>query len=174
MQAALREVGLQPQPVPHRRPKVPDAWALPASDILRYFWPAAYRRPWGFVYSGSIAVEIPELRDWLDAHKRGDPGIFHTCLVGYNIMNDDTLGVFAVAHGETIPADLWAGLIRDRLARIPSSLENLAAAYRRNREVLGWLARPAERHAWDFLMKWLDDPDPALQVPRMLPDGRVV
>ena len=173
MQSALRNAGLEEHEVTHRRPKVPNVWALPADDIVRYFWPGAYRRPWGFVYSGSLAVEIPELRKWLTEHKQGDAGIFHTCFVGYNIMNEEVLGGFMVEHDKTVPADLWAGLLRDRLAQIPSSLEGLVDTYRRNKEILGWLAHPHQRHAWDFLMKWVDNPDPGLHVPKMLPDGQI-
>jgi hypothetical protein len=86
-------------------------------------------------------------------------------------MNDDALGTFTVAHEETVPADLWAGLISDRLARIPSSLNDLVSVYRRSKEDLGWLAHPNERHAWNFLLKWLDDPHPDMHVPRMSADG---
>jgi len=41
------------------------------------------------------------------------------------------------------------------------------------RGVHRWLAHPHERHAWEFLLKWHDDPDPALNVPKMRPDGRI-
>ena len=174
MQSALRDAGLEAHEIAHRRPKLPSVWALPADDIIRYFSPHATRRPWGFVYSGYIGVEIPALRTWLKQYKSDDAGIFHTWFVGYYIMNDDVLGNFAVEHGEAAPFDLWAGLIKDRIATIPQSLEGLVSTYRRNREELGWLAHPHERHAWNFLLNWLRDPNPTLEVPRMLPDGRIV
>jgi hypothetical protein len=63
-------------------------------------------------------------------------------------------------------------LIKDRLARVPPSVEDLVTTYRRNMEALGWLAHPHARVAWDFLFKWLENPDPSLPVPRM--DGRIV
>ena len=174
MQCALRDAGLEEQGVPHRRRKVPSVWALPADDILRYFWPDAQRLPWGFRYSGSIVIEIPPLRTWLNQHKREDAEIFHTRFVSYNILNEDILAGFTVEHDEPVPSDLWAGLLADRLARIPPNLQSLVDAYRRNREDLGWLAHPHDRHAWDFLLKWIDDPDPSLPVPKRLPDGRFI
>jgi len=115
------------------------------------------------------------LRRWLTEHKQGDVGIFHTCFVSYNILNEEVLGRrFMVEHGQPVPADLWAGLLKDRLAQIPSNLEALVTAYQRNKETLGRLAHPHERLAWDFLLKWLENPDPSLRVPKMLSDGHIV
>lgn len=172
MNGALRQEGLQERKLVPKRPKV---WSLPGGDILRFFWPHTYRKPWGFVYSGSIGVEIPSLRQWLRQHKPGNQvGIFHTCFVGYLIINEDILGEFMVEHGEPVPSDLWAGLLKDRLEKVPSSLTDLIAAYQRNKEELGWLAHPHDRHAWEFLLKWFEDPDPSLHVPQMLPNGRII
>lgn len=173
MESAFRAEGLE-----ERRPRVPKApkiWTLPADDIIRFFWPYAYRRPWGFVYSGSIGIEVPALRDWLREHKPGrEAGIFQTSFVGYVIANEDVLRDFLVEHGEPVPADLWAGLLKDRLARVPPTLEGLIASYRRNKEELGWLAHPSSRHAWEFLLEWRDNPDPSLHVPTRGPNGRIV
>jgi hypothetical protein len=150
-------------------------WSLPEGDIIRFFWPHAYRRPWGFAYSGSIGVEIPSLRQWLLQHKPGNQvGIFHTCFVSYLIINEDILGEFMVEHDKPVPSDLWAGLLKDRLEKLPSTLVDLVAAYQRNKEEIGWLAHPYDRHAWEFLLKWFKDPDPSLHVPRMLPNGRII
>jgi len=172
MDAALRIEGLEERRLIPKRPKV---WTLPADDIIPYFHAGPYRRPWGFVYTGGIGVEIPTLRAWLDRHKPGDAaGIFRTAFVGYHIMNEDVIGEFFVNHGDPVPADLWAGLIKDRLLQIPPSLAGLITAYRGNREELGWLAHPHSRHAWEFLLKWHENPDPSLHVPQMLPNGRIV
>lgn len=76
--------------------------------------------------------------------------------------------------GKPVPADLWAGLLKDKLERIPPKVDSLITAYRRNKEELGWLAHPHKRHAWDFLLKWRENPDPSIHVPKMLPDGRIV
>jgi hypothetical protein len=91
MDAAFQDEGLE-----ERRlfPKGPKVWALPPTDIIRFFWPHAYRRPWGFVYSGAFGIEVPALRTWLQAHKPGqeEAGIFHSCFLSYNVANEDILG----------------------------------------------------------------------------------
>lgn len=171
METAFRDEGLQERQLFRKGPKV---WSLPGGDIIRFFWPHAYRRPWGFVYSGAIGIEIPTLRKWLGDHKPNREAIFQSCFVSYLIANEDVLGGFMVEHGKPPPTDLWAGLLKDRLLRVPSTLDELTEAYRRNKEELGWLAHPHERDAWDFLLKWQDNPDPGLHVPRMLPNGQIV
>lgn len=171
MDAALRDEWLEDQRLFPRGPKV---WSLPASDIIRFFSPQPYRRPWGFVYSGGIGVEIPALRGWLRDNKSGQVGIFHFCFVSYLTINEEVFRDFMVAQGEAIPANEWAGLVKDRLARIPSSLDQLLEVYRANKEELGWLARPHHQPAWDFLLRWRDNPEPTLHVPTMQPDGRIV
>jgi len=134
MQAALQQEGLESRQIV---PKTPKAWALPADDIIRFFQPHVYRRPWGFVYSGAVGVEVPALREWLHANKRGDEGIFHSCFISYLIVNEDVLRGFMVTHDAPVPTDLWAGLLKDRLEQIPTTLVGLIAAYRRNKEELG-------------------------------------
>lgn len=163
MQAAFQREGLEARQI---FPKAPKAWSLPAEDIVRFFRPHAYRRPWGFGYSGSIGIEVPALRQWLRGYKAREEGVFHSCFISYLIVNENVLQGFTVTHGEPVPTDLWAGLLKDRLERIPETLADLIATYRRNKEELGWLAHPYERHAWEFLLKWHDNPDPALHVPQ--------
>ena len=172
MDSALAEEGLE-----HRRvlPMHPKVWSLPADDIIRFFQPGAHRRPWGFVYYGVISLEIPALRAWLIKHKPGDQaGIFRTYFTGYHTANDAVMNNFTVNFGDPLPADLWAGLIRDRLAQLPSSLDALTQTYRGNRDQLGWLAHPHQEHAWNFLLRWRENPDPALRVPKMSPNGQIV
>lgn len=160
---ALRDEGFEPYCLMPRRLW---AWTIRGEDIVRAFVPNAYRRPWGFAYRGGVGIEIPALRAWLDRYRPGQQvGRFHTWFAGYEIANEDVLGDFTVLHDDPVPADLWAGLLKDRLLRIPASLDSLVALYRRDREKLGWLAHPHDRPAWDFLLKWHEDPDPALPVP---------
>jgi len=146
-----------------------------SSEIIPYFAPQAVRRPWGFQLYGVIGIEIPALRRWLNQHRPGTArGIFHNGIVGYHIANEDVLRDFHIDHGLPVPADLWVGLIKDRLDRIPQSLNEILETYRTNREKLGWLAAPDSKPAWDFLLKWHYNPDPALHVPYSLPNGRIV
>ena len=59
---ALRDEGFEPLRLMPRKMWV---WALQDGDIVRFFHAHAYRRPWGFVFSGFIGIEIPALREWL-------------------------------------------------------------------------------------------------------------
>jgi hypothetical protein len=170
---ALREAGLKEFKLP-RMPAPIKAWQLPADDLVRFFSPHAYRRPWGFVFSGYIGIEIPELRMWLDKTKtKDDMGVFHTDFVGYNIRNEDGLSDFTVEHGKPVPARTWAQKIRERLANIPSTTSEMKALYRTNREALGWLAAPLNKPMWDFYYLWSENPEPTLRVPRMSPTGQI-
>jgi hypothetical protein len=101
-------------------------------------------------------------------------GIFRQCFVSYLIINEDVFRNFVVELDKPVPSDLWAGLLKDRLDKVPPTLDALIETYGRNKEDLGWLAHPHERYAWDFLLKWREDPDPSIHVPQTLPDGRVV
>jgi hypothetical protein len=172
MAAAFREEGLEERAL---FPKGQKVWTLTSDDLTRFFWPAPVRRPWGFSYMGYIGIDALGLRAWLGEHKPGaEAGIFQSCFLSYFTLNDEIRQEFMVDHGKPIPADLWASLLRDRLDRIPSTLDALIDVYRQNRAELGHLAHPHTRHAWDFLIKWRANPDPALAVPKMMPDGRIV
>jgi hypothetical protein len=172
MDNALREEGLEERRLFPNGPKV---WTLPAADVLRFFAPQSIRRPWGFIYTGAIGIEIRSLRDWLREFKpEAETGIFHSCFVKYLIINEDVFGNFTVEHDKPVPSDLWAGLLKDRVDKVPPTLDTLVATYRRNKEDLGWLAHPHERHAWDFLLRWRENPDPSIHVPQVRPDGRIV
>jgi len=168
--AALRDEGFSSQKLLGNK-----VWSLPGEDIIRLFQPHAYRRSWVFVYSGAIGIEIPALRSWINKYKPGEGGgILRGYFTAYIIANEDVLNKFMVEFGNPVPADLWAGLLRDRVARIPSSLEMLLSTYRTNREELGWLAHPHTKPAWDFVQRWRANPDPSLHVPRMSPTGQIV
>lgn len=146
-----------------------------SGEITSYFAPDAKRRPWGFRLFGVIGIDIPAFRNWLNQYKPGsDSGIFGAGFVGYYTANDDLLNDFQIENDLPVPADLWIGLIKDRLDQIPSSLDSLVKTYRTNREELGWLAHPHEKAAWDFLIKWHENPDPNLGVPHRLPNGQIV
>lgn len=152
----------------------PKVWTLPSSEVIRYFAPDAQRRSWGFNFFGTVGIEIPAFRDWLNTHKPGEQaGIFQSGFVAYYTLNEDPFRDFRIVQGQPVPHDLWVGLIKDRLEQIPPTLDLLIATYRTNREVLGRLAHPLDNAAWDFLMQWRDKPDPTLSVPYRLPNGRM-
>lgn len=169
-EAALRDQGFVERKVCGQK-----VWTLPSEEVVRFFQPLAYRRPWGFLLSGIIGIEIPALRAWLQTHKPGDEsGIFRGCFVAYNIANEDVFSKFTSTMDGPVAADLWAGLLLDRLEGLPSRLDDLIDLYRRNREGLGWLAHPHERFAWDFLVQWHQKADPSLRVPKLSPTGEIV
>lgn len=149
------------------------AWCLPEGELTRFFQPQPYRRGWGFVFTGNLGIEIPRLRQWLRHHHPGDPGIFHHSFVAYQTLNDGDRGDFMVTFDEPVPADRWATDLRDKLAALPATLDDLISTYRDNPESLGVLARPLFSPAWHFLMRWAEMPDTTLRVPKMGPDGRI-
>jgi hypothetical protein len=171
MAQALQAEGFEERRLAPRQPK---AWTLPSDDIIRCFWPHAIRYSDGFRYTGVLGIEIPSLRNWLREHKPSDEaGLNRSCFVGYHILNEDVFQDFIVEHDRPAPADLWAGMLKDRLDKVPSTLDALVAAYRRNKEDLGWFAHPDQRPAWNVILKWCENPG-LLHAPKMLPDGRTV
>lgn len=171
MEEALRHAGLEPFTLIRKGPK---AWRLPDGEIVQFFYPHAIRRSWGFIYAGSIGIDIPALRQWLNANAGNRLNIFHVSFLNYRIENEDVLGRLWIDHGKSVPSDLWAGLLKDRLADIPNTVEGLLTTYRRKRDALGWLAHPSECHAWDFLFRWQADPDQSLKIPYMAPTGEIL
>lgn len=166
---AFQEEGFREQRLTKGEDKV---WLLPSLEVVPYFATHTQRRPFGFVLYGVFGIEIPMLREWLIKYKPGQgSGIFHRGFVEYYSSNDKIFRDFIIESGLQVPADLWIGLIKDRLNLIPSSLDELLRVYRANRELLGMLAHPTNKPAWDFLIRWHQDPDPALDVPRSLLDG---
>ena len=151
-------------------------WTREAStEVTSYFSLDAQRRPWGFRLLGIVGIEIPTFRLWLDQHKPDTKrGIFQEGFTGYYTANDEVLGGLHVNHGQSVPAGTWVQLIKNRLDLIPGSLDLLIDTYRNNRRELGWLDHVHDEVAWDFLIKWHENPDPALCVPHRLSNGQVV
>lgn len=168
---ALSEAGLK-----RLKLDIYKGWSLPGEDLERYFLPHAYRRPWGFVFSGSIGIEIPKLREWLAKYKPGDEsGIFRVSFIGYNILNDKDARDLMVTHDDPVPVEAWAAKIRDKLEHLPPSVEGLIKAYRSEPEILGKLVQSYEKPAWQFLEDWLKNPNPSLlQVPRRSATGHIL
>lgn len=163
---AFQEEGFREQRLPKSGDKI---WHLPSLEVVPYFGTHTQRRPFGFVLYGVFGIEIPMLREWLIKYKPGqESGIFHRGFVEYYSTNDKVFRDFAIENDSPIPADLWVGLIKDRLNLVPSSLDELLKIYRTNREHLGMLAHPTNKIAWDFLIRWHQNPDPGLDVPHSL------
>lgn len=148
-------------------PRVPTAWTLSGAGVVPVFYPDAMRRPWGYKLSGSVGIELPELRRWLKEHKGGDGfGVFRWAFVTYNILNDPPLSRFAVTHDEqTIPTGEWIAKVRCRLQELPATVDELIRTYCEAPATLGWWASDRHKAAWDFLLRWRSDPDPSMPVP---------
>lgn len=155
-------------------PKGAKVWCLPGNEVIRFFQPQPYRRTWGFVFTGYFGIEIPALRAWLAEHHPDDAGIFRHSFEAYHSLNESDRRDFMIEHERQVPAELWAGRIRDRLELLPASLEELLSVYLQRREALGRLAHPITSPAWDFLLKWNDGRDALLDVPKRGPEGRIV
>jgi len=150
------------------------AWCLPGGALTRFFQPQPYRRGWGFVFTGLMGLEIPELRQWIVQHHLTDAGIFHHSFVTYHTLNDADRSNFMIEEGEPVPVDQWAAAIHHKLANLPSTIEDLVSTYRAKPERLGLLAASPQAPAWRFLMHWVDSPDAALNIPRSNENGRIV
>lgn len=171
MEGALSRVGLEESPLVQKKPKV---WCLPGGEVIRFFQPAAYKRGWGFVYTGFVGIELPQLRKWLVAHDHGQPGIFRHSFVAHHTLNDDDRDQFMIDLESEPPVDRLAAALYDKVARIPPSMEQLVSAYRHNPASLCGLAGPIHSAAWEFLLRWTEAPDDNLRVPQRGPDGRIV
>jgi len=167
---ALVGAGMVPIKMGPRKLKV---FSLPG-EIIRFFSEHAYRQPWGFVYSGSIGLELPRLRHWLGQHAK-EPGIFHSSFASYVIANDLPLSSqLMVEVGEPFSAKSWAHEIRSRLDRIPASEPSLIEMLQENPEDLGLLHNSWTKPAWDFYLRWLHGQDSELGVPSRDARGRLI
>jgi len=148
-------------------PKMPLAWALPAEEVSPIFFPHEIRRPWGFNLSGTLAIELTPLTNWLQ--ERSTPterGLFRYFFVNYHMANDDLLNGFQVGHGEDAPVDEWINSVKVRLSELPTTIDSLLRTYRRAPDHLGWFAAPLNKAAWDFLSHWQADRHADLPIPQ--------
>ena len=150
-------------------------WALIDDEVVRFFAPHAQRRPWGYAFFGIFGIELPELRQWLDRYKPGPAsGIFAGSFTAYFSSNEEVFREFMIEHGAPVPADLWVGLIKDRLSRVSTSVDDLVISYQNGGEDLGCFAHSNESDAWRFLEQWRKDPDPRMHVPCRSPTGLII
>lgn len=170
MAGALSRVGLEERAL---FPKGPKTWCLPEGDIVRFFQPDPYRRSRGFVYTGYVGIELPQLRDWIAQRDPSDAGIFRHSFIAHHTLNDDDRERFMIDSDEGFSADELAALLRAKVASIPSSIDRLIASYKQDPASLGGLANPIHRAAWDFLLRWTERSHDSLSIPKQGPDGRV-
>ncbi|MDP5280119.1 hypothetical protein Q9Q95_14410 [Sphingomonas sp. DG1-23] len=171
MNDAFSRAGLKEQKL---FPKGTKAWCLPEGELIRFFQPQPYRRVWGFVFTGYVGIEIPRLRSWLASHPSGDPGIFHHSFVTHHTLNDADREMFMTDLEQRVPTDQWAALIRAKLEKLPSSLDDLVSACRENSDTLNGLQRPIFPQAWPFLLRWAEAPDAVAEIPKIGADGSAI
>lgn len=171
MADALLRAGLEQRAL---FPKGLRVWCLAGDEVVRFFQPAPYRRGWGYVYTGYVGIELPSLRKWLASHDLGRGTIFHHSFIAHNTLNDDDRKQFMIDLEDAFPADQLAVILREKLARLPSTVEQLVSAYQDHPTSLGGLAGPIHRNAWEFLQHCVKSPDDCLSIPRRGPDGLVV
>jgi hypothetical protein len=158
--AALAECGLARMRLFAKQPPV---WALPG-EVIRFFLTDAQRRPWGFELKGIIGLEIPELRHWLKRYKGDEQtGIFKSYFAAFYSTNEPG-SLFSVDLNQPVLAASWAEKIRNRLYRLPPTINDALDAYEHKDDGLGFLVR--ERNAWEFLREWQQTKDPLLDVPK--------
>ena len=121
---AFEDAGFERRSVP--RSKDPQ-WVLPGREVGRLFSQQAMRRPWGFLLSGGLAIDVPAFREWLTkAFPRDQQGVLRGCLSTWHIANDPDM--FFGVEDETPPYQQWVRQISRRLAVLPDTIEGLLRA----------------------------------------------
>jgi len=148
-------------------------WLLPGREVDREFWEHAIRRPWGFLLSGSLAVDVPAFRTWLtEQFPRNQHGILWSNLLGRHIANEPHM--FFAVEKEEPPYRDWAQQIRSRLAALPDTVEGLLSAERQPERLrLVWDQWAAPK-AFRYFKVWATADPPSNPPPYQLPDGRIV
>lgn len=147
----------------------PDRWSLPAEEVVTAFFPQEIRFWWGFKLSGSIGIDLVELRAWLNArYKREELGIFRLGFASYHIANYRDIGGLSATLHDDVPIAEWVSLIRQKLSELPATLDAVIGAYRDQPETLLGLEYSVNKPAWDFLFDWYPQKDTARPIPQSL------
>lgn len=149
-------------------------WLLPGREVDREFWEHAIRRPWGFLLSGSLSIDVPAFRTWLThSFPLDEHGILWSGLFGRHIANYRDM-FFAIEEGPP-PFLAWVEAIKAKLAALPDTIDGLLQAEgdpSPNLELLkdGYEA-PA---AWRYFKVWAAGAEPNAPPPYRLPTGQLV
>jgi hypothetical protein len=148
-------------------------WLLPGREVDHEFWEHAIRRPWGFLLSGSLSVDVPAFRTWLqDSFPRDQHGIVWGSLLNRHIANEPDM--FLGVEDEPPPYRDWVDLIRTRLAALPDTVEGLLAAEDQPARLRVLWDDWAAPKAWGYFKAWATGDAPRRPPPFMLPDGQIV
>ena len=149
-------------------------WALPGREVERMFSEHAVRRPWGFLLSGSLAIDVPSFRAWLiKSFPTNQHGITRNSIVGRHIANEPDM-FFAVEFDEQPPYQKWVDQIRRALAALPDTVEGLLKAEDEPQRLrLVWGAWDAPK-AWNYFKAWAGGEEPNHPPPHRLSTGQIV
>jgi hypothetical protein len=148
-------------------------WVLPGREVDREFWEHAMRRPWGFLLSGSLAIDVPVFRAWLTAQFPKDQhGILRSGLLGRHIANEPDM--FFAVETEQPPYRKWVEQIRQALAALPDTIEGLLSAEREPQRLRLVWDKWAAPKAWSYFKAWAQGDEPNCPPPHMLPTGQIV
>lgn len=148
-------------------------WVLPGREVERSFWEHAMRRPWGFLLSGSLAIDVPAFRAWLsEKFPRDQHGILWGSLLGRLIANEPDM--FFAVEDEEPPYEEWVRQIRQCLAALPDTVDGLLRAEKEPERLrLVWDNWGAPK-GWSYFKAWAESDPPSHPPPHMMPDGRIV
>jgi hypothetical protein len=167
---AFEAAGFDRRPIKRSQSSI---WVLPGREVERAFWEHAIRRPWGFLLSGSLSIDVPAFREWLTSKFPEDQhGILWSSLLGRHIANEPDM--FFAVENEQPPYHEWVGTIRARLAALPDTIEGLLAAEQQpHRLRLVWDNWTAPK-AFSYFKAWANNESLENPPPCRLPDGRIV
>ena len=167
---AFQEAGFERRAIPRCKDPI---WLLPGRGVERQFSQHAIRRPWGFLLSGCLAINVPAFREWLNEQfPRDEHGILHGSLLARHIANERDM--FFAVEDEPPPYADWVRQIRQCLAALPDTIEGLLAAEQQPQRLkLVWDDWAAPR-AWSYFKAWAAGNAPSSPPPFLLPDGQIV
>jgi hypothetical protein len=148
-------------------------WVLPGREVERAFWEHAMRRPWGFLLSGSLSIDVPTFRTWLSGkYPRDQHGVLRSGLIGRLIANETDM--FFAVEDEPPPYLEWVEQIKRALAALPDTVEGLLSAEGQPQRLrLVWDDWTAPK-AWSYFKAWAEGDEPQHPPPHMLPTGQIV
>jgi len=149
-------------------------WILPGREVERSFWQHAIRRPWGFLLSGTLSIDVPAFRNWLtNKYPPHQHGILTGALSNRHIANEADM--FFGVEDEVPPYEDWVSLIRRRLAVLPDTMEGLLRAVREQAPGLRFVWDDYEStKAWGYFEAWVTGSEPNQPPPHRLPMGPIV
>ena len=167
---AFSAAGFDKKRVKHSKAAI---WVLPGREVERLFWEDAIRRPWGFLLSGSFAIDVPAFRNWLtEKFPQEQHGILWSSILSRHIANEPDM-FFAVEEGLPPYRD-WVTQIRARLAALPDTVEGLLRAEREPERLSLLWDRWRAPKAWSYFTAWAAGDEPTQPPPRRLPTGQIV